>query len=83
MRITQRLRSKTAKEGLLFMALAVMGSTVFWDYAVRDFSTISFSAPLEEIIFDLSLLGAMYSFFLVPIALAAFFGWMLWTRPNG
>lgn len=82
-RITQRLKNKTAREGLILMAIALMGFAVFSDYAFRDFSSISFSDPWTKVLFDLSLLGAVYSFFLIPIALAATFGFKLWKDPSG
>lgn len=83
MGMIHKLKNKTRRDGLAFMVLAFMGALVFARCAFTDFTQISLTAPLEKVFFDFSLLGAMYSFFLVPIAVAAFFGWMLWSRPNG
>lgn len=83
MSMIHKLKNKTRRDGLTFMVLAFMGALVYGRCAFTDFTQISLTAPLEKVVFDFALLGAMYSFVAVPIAVAAFFGWMLLSRPNG
>lgn len=74
--------NRTRREGLIFMAIA-MAATVTWgSMAVKDILSVDYAVPWEEVVFNFSLILGMYSFAMVPISLAAYFGWLLWSRPN-